>query len=36
MCRGPACLDKYTFNQINQAIEDQKQGKVVKIVFTCS
>jgi Zn-dependent alcohol dehydrogenase len=27
-------ITKYKFNQINEAIEDQKQGKVVKVVFT--
>jgi Zn-dependent alcohol dehydrogenase len=27
-------ITKYNFNQINEAIEDQKQGKVVKVVFT--
>ena len=27
-------ITRYDFSQINQAIEDQKQGKVVKVVFT--
>ena len=27
-------ITKYDFSQINEAIEDQKQGKVVKVVFT--
>jgi aryl-alcohol dehydrogenase len=27
-------ITKYSFNQINQAIEDQKQEKMVKVVFT--
>jgi aryl-alcohol dehydrogenase len=27
-------ITKYDFNQINEAIEDQKKGKVVKVVFT--
>lgn len=27
-------IAKYKFNQINEAIEDQKNGKVVKVVFT--
>jgi aryl-alcohol dehydrogenase len=29
-------ITKYDFAQINEAIEDQKQGKVVKVVFTFS
>ena len=27
-------ITEYDFSQINEAIEDQKQGKVVKVVFT--
>jgi aryl-alcohol dehydrogenase len=27
-------ITKYDFRQINQAIEDQEQGKVIKVVFT--
>jgi aryl-alcohol dehydrogenase len=27
-------ITKYPFHQINQAIDDQKQGKVVKVIFT--